>query len=334
MIKKLLCLTLAVAMLAGAALTTAGADAVRADGAPVVALAWRADVEDGYYDNVSHMLDEMGVEHFLMERVVYNGAAYEGRKLSDECVEPSGMLSEDCAQAIRRDWESSNVAEVAAARDFDLIIFSGGADVSPSLQAVPDVERNGGEAFDATRDVSDYILLRYCFEHDIPVLCICRGMQMLAVASDGSVLQDISDYYAELGRTDSEYHRMSAGNENRDFAAHDVDIVDKSSMLYAIAQTDVIEDVPSWHHQAVLSVEGTPLKATATTTLGGVEIIEAIERTDLSFVLGIQFHLEGSVVKSIKQVANAEKYTDKDECIAFFNRLLDYVMSLKQAEAA
>lgn len=242
--------------------------------AVVVAIAWRADPEDGFCQNLLRALDAVGAEVVMLDQVVYGGMPYE----------------------------------------------AGNA--------------GAGEEYNATRDVSDYILMRHCLEYDIPVFGICRGMQMLAVVSGGTMLQDIPAYYAEMGKVDRDYLRMPVGKENRDYVAHDVDTLKRDSLMYAFAQTDVMENAPAWHHQSVQSVEGTPLLVTASTTCDGIEIIEAIERTDRSFALGLQFHLEAAIVKAMDGEANAADYTDADECLAFFERLLEYVVTLQEAEEA
>lgn len=69
----------------------------------------------------------------------------------------------------------------------DGLIFTGGSDIGPSFYKTPEpwhgIEAEGN--CDGRRDVSDYILMRWCMEKEpaLPVLCICRGMQMLSVVS-------------------------------------------------------------------------------------------------------------------------------------------------------
>ncbi|MBQ1890499.1 MAG: gamma-glutamyl-gamma-aminobutyrate hydrolase family protein, partial [Selenomonas sp.] len=56
------------------------------------------------------------------------------------------------------------------------------------------------EGYSAERDVSDYLLMSYCLEKDVPVLAICRGMQMLSVVSGADIIQDIPTYMSGLGK--------------------------------------------------------------------------------------------------------------------------------------
>ena len=80
-------------------------------------------------------------------------------------------------------------------------------------------------------------------------------------------------------------------------AFHDVDVTEKNSILYRIAGAATVRRVPSWHHQMVGSVEGTRLKITGVTVTDGIGVIEAVERPDKTFVLGLQYHPEVEAVR-------------------------------------
>ena len=99
-------------------------------------------------------------------------------------------------------------------------------------------------------------------------------MQMMSIVSGADFIQEIPDYYAEQGAEYSNLHRMPADTPNRDYARHSVDIIDKESWLYDIVNADTLDNVSSWHHQAVRSVEGTDLTVVAQTVDNGVTIIE------------------------------------------------------------
>ena len=73
----------------------------------------------------------------------------------------------------------------------DGVFFTGGEDVSPSLFAKPQTEANEGEEINATRDISDYTLMAYCLENDVPTLGACRGEQVLGIVSGAGFIQDI-----------------------------------------------------------------------------------------------------------------------------------------------
>ena len=151
------------------------------------------------------------------------------------------------------------------------------------------------------------------------MFAICRGMQMLSVVSGASMINDIPTYFASLGKDDNETHRDS---DKKVFAAHDVQITDTSSLLYEITNTGTLKNVPSWHHQGVLSISGTKLAITAETITDGVRIIEGVERKDLSFCLGVQFHPEVAVRKIIEKEADASNYMDLESASSFFKALI------------
>ena len=108
----------------------------------------------------------------------------------------------------------------------------------------------------------------------------------------------------------------------RDFAVHDVTVTDPSSLLRQIVGSETVSSVPSWHHQAVRSVEGTPLKVTAVTKTGGIDIIEAVERTDKPFFIGLQYHPEVAVAKHSNGAADASRFMDYDSALCYFRALI------------
>ena len=61
--------------------------------------------------------------------------------------------------------------------------------------------------YSAERDVSDYLLFSYCLEKNIPILAICRGMQMLSIVSGAEIVQDIPRWFAEEGAEYCYQHR-------------------------------------------------------------------------------------------------------------------------------
>ena len=96
-------------------------------------------------------------------------------------------------------WHDSNAED--AVKDIGFVVFTGGEDISPSLFYEPEPWHGVVEEIDynAERDVSDYLTMSYCLDHDIPVLGSCRGMQMLAVVSGAEIMQDIPSYFLEHG---------------------------------------------------------------------------------------------------------------------------------------
>lgn len=164
----------------------------------------------------------------------------------------------------------------------DGIIFSGGADVAPRFYGEdPGLQIPG---IDSKRDIMEFELLEEALKRKIPVLGICRGHQIINVAFDGTLYQDIdTQVQSAMGHHPSHI--------NRDELFHSVNIK-KESVLHNIFGDEKIY-VNSFHHQAVKKL-GRGLKATAFSCEG---IVEAFETVDMNerFVLGIQWHPENLV---------------------------------------
>ena len=85
-----------------------------------------------------------------------------------------------------------------------------------------------------------------------------------------------------------------------------------------------MDNVPSWHHQAVKSLDGTLLSETAEKTTDGISLIEGVERKDLAFCLGVQFHPEVAVRKYVDKEEDASNYMDLKTASSFFEALSVY----------
>jgi putative glutamine amidotransferase len=160
--------------------------------------------------------------------------------------------------------------------EFDALLLPGGPDVDPA---------NYGEIphpmlgeVSGTLDQMQIQLARAALKEGLPILAICRGLQVLNVALGGSLVQHLPD---EPGRTTG--HRQDKPGSS---PSHPVDI-DGSSRLAAVLETERLE-VNSFHHQAVREL-GNGLNAVAWAPDGTVE---AVEMTDRDFVLGVQWHAE------------------------------------------
>lgn len=158
----------------------------------------------------------------------------------------------------------------------DGLVMTGGEDVDPSYyHEVPDKNL---EAVNSKRDQSDYVLLNAALEEEMPVLAICRGCQVLNILCGGTLYQDIpTQYHTNI------LHRSL---DQVDFVYHDIDI-SKGSQLADIMGVETLK-VNSWHHQSIKDL-GKGLKVVATAKDG---IVEAVEKEDAAFVMGLQFHPE------------------------------------------
>jgi putative glutamine amidotransferase len=159
----------------------------------------------------------------------------------------------------------------------DGLLLAGGADIDPSTYgAAPHPETHDTVP---ERDAFEVALVRRAIERDLPVLGICRGMQLLNVALGGTLRQHLPE---EFGHHE---HRRSVGSF--DDADHDVRLMPGS--LAARAAGEELHGTKSHHHQGIERI-GEGLVVTGWATLD--ELPEAIELPDRTFVLGVQWHPE------------------------------------------
>ena len=169
-------------------------------------------------------------------------------------------------------------ALVTLLETLDGILFSGGGDINPLLlgeEPLPQLH-----SVCPKRDEAELFLAREAFHRQIPMLGICRGIQVMAAALDGKVFQDI---YVQ-GKGAKIKHSQDMPRHN---VSHTVTI-EEGSMLQSIFGNKQTLPVNSFHHQAV-SDPGPHLKVSALSPDG---IIEAVESSEHKALLGIQWHPE------------------------------------------
>ena len=297
--------------------------ATAGDSTPVrVGLAWQPN--EASYERVIMSVEAAGGEAVILPQMRPASFEYDDMALSEKYVDEMGVLRQEYADIVKRDtYHGTSIAEQL--QEVQAVVFLGGGDISSTLFASPQPWHGIADdsPANATRDVSEYLTMAYCLDHDIPILGLCRGMQMLGVVSGAPLIQDLERFFDEMGVFYHFMHREQRDAQGqRHYTPHDVIVTDHNSLLYSIAQSDTIRDVPSWHHQVVGSVEGTPLRVTGVTPTDGVNIIEAIERTDKTCALGVQFHPEEAVRKHIKGQDDAERFMPLEEALTYFHALI------------
>ena len=161
----------------------------------------------------------------------------------------------------------------------DALIVTGGAfDVAPALYG--DADQHGTVVVKEGRTAAELALLRGALARDMPVLGICGGEQLLAVALGGSLIQHIPDTVAAALAHEQPNPRHEAG--------HSVAIT-PGSRLHAIVGTDRMA-VNSSHHQAVRGAGRGVVNAVAPDG-----VIEGIEDPARRFCIGVQWHPEFSI---------------------------------------
>lgn len=152
------------------------------------------------------------------------------------------------------------------------ILFSGGGDLdSVYWGELPDHKL--GE-IDPLRDKFELELAQKAFQINKPVLGICRGCQVLNVASGGSLVQDINSAMNHMQKAP------------RPYPFHDI-FIENNSLLGSVIGNEHIR-VNSFHHQAIKK----PGRGLAITAMAGDGTAEAIESREHPFYLGVQWHPE------------------------------------------
>jgi putative glutamine amidotransferase len=180
----------------------------------------------------------------------------------------------------------------------DGLVLAGGADVDPATYGAERDPHTVGTV--PERDVFEIALALRAMERDLPVLGICRGMQVMNVARGGTLIQHLPD---DKGH---ESHRRTLGSfENAD---HDVRLAPDS--LVARLTGERIHGTKSHHHQGVDEVgEGFDVTGWATVD----DLPEVIEDPSRRFALGVQWHPEADPASPLVGglVAGARAYRDE-----------------------
>ena len=158
----------------------------------------------------------------------------------------------------------------------DALILPGGGDVDPAHYG--GVRHDANYGISPERDGFELALARAALaRRDLPILCICRGMQLLNVALGGDLVSHIPDHYGEKVK-----HRHPELKP----VVHPVRLAPDSGLASILGATELI--VHSVHHQAVGRL-GTGLRAVAWSPDG---VVEAVESANHRFLIAVQWHPE------------------------------------------
>ena len=158
----------------------------------------------------------------------------------------------------------------------DGLLVTGGPDVDPRAYGRHPIAKLGGVS--PRRDHLDAVAVQYALERaELPLLGICRGIQAMNVFAGGTLLQDVNSEVRGVLK-----HNQSAPGW---FGTHDIEPAE-GSLLRELLGARV--SVNSYHHQAVDDLA--PGFEVVARAADGV--VEAIERPDARFCLGLQFHPE------------------------------------------
>ena len=173
------------------------------------------------------------------------------------------------------------------------LLLMGGTDVNPACYGSEPWPQT--EPPDDRRDAVELKLIEEALDRDLPVLAICRGLQLLNVYYGGTLIQHLPS---------ADRHDIAV--EDKAAPAHEVSI-EEASLLGEIAA------VPAWrvnsrHHQAADRI-GTGLRVVARDAADGT--VEALEAPENRFVLAVQWHPEDQVFAYPEQLKLFERFREE-----------------------
>jgi putative glutamine amidotransferase len=170
--------------------------------------------------------------------------------------------------------------------DLDGLILTGGRDVHPAHYGEPLGEGLGVE-LDEVRDALEIPLARRALDRDLPVLGICRGVQVMNVAAGGTLHQDIT--LAGIPRG-SHNQREAQPEPPLDATVHEITVTPGSRLAGILDATRI--GVNTFHHQTIDRPAGQFSVVARSVERHAEGVIEAVEVAGRSFALGVQWHPE------------------------------------------
>lgn len=169
----------------------------------------------------------------------------------------------------------------------DGIVFSGGGDINPLyLDEQPIPQLHG---INPVRDRQELLLAKLAYDRQIPMLGICKGIQVIMAALGGTLWQDINSQMDGISIKHSQ-------DLDRTCPSHTVHI-EKDTLLYNIYKKETLA-VNSFHHQAVR----TPAPGFRVSAQSEDGVIEAVESTEFKSIIGLQWHPECFCLKGSKEM--------------------------------
>lgn len=191
--------------------------------------------------------------------------------------------------------------------DFDGLVLTGGEDVDPGFSKAEPLALVG--ATDTQRDTFEFEMLEQAFKEKIPVLCICRGLQVANVHLGGTLIADLQ--HAGYAKHDVQ--------EGEPVIRHSVS-VEAASLMHGI--TGVLSgEINSYHHQAVNKIAESLIPSSFSGD-GVIESLEWKEKNGKSFFLAVQWHPE--------RMRDAQNPFTATICASFFDAVRNNGVQYKQ----
>jgi putative glutamine amidotransferase len=175
---------------------------------------------------------------------------------------------------------TSRLDNAGAVTTVDAVLLTGGGDIHPDFYGRPDLKDKARD-INRERDEFEFDVIHRALNSDLPILGVCRGMQVVNVALGGSL-------YVDLKTSGFNDHSTPVqGGLKHDIA------IEPNSLLSGLAG-GLKQEVNSYHHQAVHKL-GKGLMPAAESTDGVIEAAEWSSKEGMSFLLLVQWHPERSL---------------------------------------
>lgn len=294
-----------------------------------IGISWRHDTDNEFCKNIYDTINMVGGEAVNLSQVKSKDVIYNDYKVDEKCVDAkTNILLSSYAKLVKQNiYDGSNVKDVM--KNIDAVIFTGGEDFCPTLYDV-EVPWNGiieDCDYKSERDINDLLLMKYCLDNDIHILGLCRGQQLLCILHGATIIEDLPVYFKEKNVEYNNTHRNLKKSKDayRDYIAHDVHLIDKNSKIYKIFGKDIIKGCPSWHHQIVDYKGNDNIKVVGISPTSGLDCIEAIEVTNKSFAIGLQFHPEAAIIKRRDKIDGFENFMTYEDAMKPFKALVESI---------
>ncbi len=173
-------------------------------------------------------------------------------------------------------YTTSNIDSILALAD--AIILTGGEDINP-LHYSDTINLNVCGPIDYSRDTLELKLFNFAFQNKLPLVGVCRGMQMMNVASGGTLYGDIPTQFGN-----DVIHR------NNGEVMHDITITNSKYRTFIFPSDLDTFLVNSWHHQGLKDIA--PNINVVARSFDGLPEAVVMDTTIHPFMIGVQFHPE------------------------------------------
>ncbi len=173
------------------------------------------------------------------------------------------------------DWEENNFDKL---KECSSLVLTGGVDVFPEFYADWEDGKNR-EQYNPERDGFEFRLIDYAFENGLPVLAVCRGMQLINCRLNGSLISDIETIRG------TNHKKIGKGIDR----IHEVNVFEDTLLYDIVGETR--GEINSSHHQSIDRL-GEGLRVSAKAPDGIIEGAEWAESNTKPFMVCVQWHPE------------------------------------------